>query len=131
VDIPFPSYTGHKPYSFVCYSHDDKELVYAELLHLQDAGINVWYDEGIRPGSEWSDTLASRIENCRVFLYFVTPQSVASEHCRREVSFALEQSCEMLAVHLEPTELPRGLRLTLGNRQAVLKYDNPASIYIE
>lgn len=131
MDIPFPSYTGHKPYSFVCYSHDDKELVYAELLHLQDAGINVWYDEGIRPGSEWSDTLASRIENCRVFLYFVTPKSVASEHCRREVSFALEQSCEMFAVHLEPTELPRGLRLTLGNRQAILKYDNPASIYRE
>ena len=35
----------------------------------------------------------------------------------------------MLAVHLVPTEMPSGLELSLSNRQAILKYDEPRSEY--
>jgi TolB-like protein len=123
VDKPFQAYTGSDPYVFVCYSHDDKALVYPELTRLHHAGFNVWYDEGIRPGSEWSDSIAERIEGCAAFVYFVTPRSVTSEHCRREVNFALEQSCSVLAIHLERTDLPGGLKLSLNNRQAIHRFD--------
>jgi DNA-binding winged helix-turn-helix (wHTH) protein/TolB-like protein len=129
VERPFQAYEGDKPYVFACYAHDDKAEVYPELVRLRNSGVNLWYDEGIAPGSEWSDTLASHIERCAVFLYFVTPRSVVSEHCRREVNFALEQSCGILAVHLERTELPSGLQLTLSNRQAILKFDEPPAVY--
>lgn len=129
MERPFQAYEGDEPYVFVCYSHEDDALVYAELGRLREAGFNVWYDEGISPGSQWSDVIARHIERCAVLLYFVTPRSVVSEHCRREVNFALEQSCGMLAVHLERTNLPSGLKLTLSNRQAILKYDEPATIY--
>jgi len=114
---------------FVCYSHDDKALVYPELMRLKDSGFHIWYDEGISPGSEWSDAIAQKIEHSAVFLYLVTPRSVVSEHCRREVNFALGKPCRMLSVHLVPTELPSGLALTLSNRQAILKHDEPRSVY--
>jgi TolB-like protein len=55
-------------------------------------------------------------------LFFVSPRSVVSEHCRRELNFAQEEGREVIAVHLEPTEMPAGLRLGLNNRQAILKY---------
>jgi TolB-like protein/tetratricopeptide (TPR) repeat protein len=130
LERPFEPYEGDEPYVFVCYSHDDKGLVYPELTRLRDADFRIWYDEGISPGSEWSDALAQKIERCSIFLYLVTPRSVISEHCRREVNFALGKACRMLSVHLVPTQLPRGLELTLSNRQAILKHDNtPAAYY--
>jgi TolB-like protein len=129
LDHPFEAYEGDEPYVFVCYSHDDKSLVYPELTRLKDAGFHIWYDEGIGPGSEWSDSVARHIEHCASFLYFVTPRSVDREHCRRELNFAIDQSRRVLAVHLVPTELPSGLKLTLSNRQAILKYDGPESAY--
>jgi TolB-like protein len=129
LERPFEAYEGDEPYVFVCYSHDDKAFVYPELTRLRDSGVHIWYDEGISPGSEWSDALAQKIEGCVAFLYFITPRSVETEHCRREPNFAVSESRRVLAVHLVPTHLPGGLKLTLSNRQAILKYEESHSAY--
>jgi TolB-like protein/Tfp pilus assembly protein PilF len=123
VEKPFSAYRGDEPYVFVCYGHEDSEFVFREIAWLNDYGINVWYDEGISPGHEWSDELARAIQGCTKVLYFVTPNSVASEHCRRELNFAQEEGREVVAIHLEATEVPAGLRLVLNNRQAILKHE--------
>lgn len=123
MEKPLPAYSGREPFVFVCYSHSDNGVVYPEVLRLQRQGFRLWYDEGITPGSEWSEAIARAIETCEVFLYFITPNAVSSEHCRREVNFALEQQCAMLAVHLLRTDVPSALRLSLSHRQAILKYD--------
>ena len=129
MERPFPAYAGNEPYIFVCYSHEDSVEVYPEISRLRDAGFHIWYDEGITPGSEWPEILAKAINGCSVFLYFITPRGVVSEHCRREANFALEQPCGMLAVHLEPTDLPDGLKLSLSNRQGILRYEYPQATY--
>jgi TolB-like protein len=105
----------------VCYAHEDSDAVFREIAWLNDQGVNFWYDEGISPGHEWREELAAAIQGCaRVFL-FVTPRSVASEHCRRELNFAQEEDREIVAIHLQATEVPAGLRLGLNNRQAILR----------
>ena len=121
-DRPQPVYDGDGPYVFVSYSHEDEAVVFKEIRWLQDHGVDVWYDEGISPGSEWSDALAQAMKGCSHFIYFITPQSVESENCRRELNFALEEDCQVLAVHLEEMDLPDGLRLNLSNRQAIHRY---------
>ena len=110
-----------RPFVFICYAHADMDAVRPEMDALEAEGFELWYDDGIAPGSEWSAAIAEHIMGCSVFLYFITERSVASEHCRREVNFALEQKCDMLAVHLEPTEVPPALQLSLSHRQAILK----------
>jgi TolB-like protein len=107
----------------VCYAHEDSDAVHREIAWLNDYGVNVWYDEGISPGHEWREELANAIQGCARVLYFVTPNSVVSEHCRRELNFAQEENREVVAIHLEPTEVPAGLRLGLNNRQAIHKHD--------
>ena len=92
------AYRGDEPYVFVSYSHADEALVGLQVGGLQDHGVNVFYDEGINPGSEWSDALAHAIEHCAHFVYFVAPHSVVSEHCRRELNFALAERRPMLTV---------------------------------
>ena len=106
---PFEAYRGDAPYVFVSYAHQDKEAVFIELVRLKKLGFNVWYDEGLSPGSRWSDELAERIANCALFVYFVTPRSAESINCQDEASFVLEAGNPFLAVHLEETELPPGL----------------------
>jgi DNA-binding winged helix-turn-helix (wHTH) protein len=115
----------------VCYAHEDAGIGYPEIVRLRDSGFHIWYDEGIAPGSEWSQEIADHIESCAVFLYFLTPQAVEREHCHREVNFALEQQCSMLAVHLTETQVPSVLKLSLSNRQAIMRYELSATRYRE
>jgi len=115
----FAAYRGADSFVFVCYSHQDSRDVQRELESLHEAGINVWYDEGISPGSEWTDELAAAITNCSHFVLLVTPRSVTSRHCRDEIQYALKLGKSMVVVYLEPTELPPGLDLVLGAIQAV------------
>ncbi len=126
---PFPAYKGDGPYFFVCYAHDDAEAVYAELERLREQEFNLWYDEGIEPGSQWSDALAAAIERSSALLYFATQSSVASRHCKDEISHALSNGIDILSVHLEPLELDSGLKLALGSRQAILKHELPLERY--
>ena len=129
MDKPFPAYSGDDSYVFVSYSHLDEAVVFKEIRWLQDQGVNVYYDAGISPGSEWSNALAQAIKGCSHFIYFITPRAVDSENCRRELNFALAENRSILAVHLEDTDVPDGIRLNLDNRQALLKHAQPIESY--
>jgi TolB-like protein len=131
MERPFPAYSGDEPYIFVSYSHDDAIQVYPEITHLKDQGFKIWYDEGITPGSTWSDEVALALTQCKVFLYFITPRSVASTNCLNEVNFCQSRERKILSVHLEQTELPIGLELSLSAIQAIVKVDHTPSAYQE
>ena len=117
------AYGGDGEFVFVSYSHRDSQIVYPELEALQAAGVNVWFDEGIQPGHRWTDELAMSIDRCAAFLFFVTPNSVASQNCLDEVQYARGKGLPMVAVHLEATTLPPGLELTIANQQAILAHE--------
>lgn len=119
---PFPAYKGDSNYIFVSYSHADTKLVYPQLERLKRLGYQVWYDEGVSPGSRWSDELAERINNCSLFLVLITPGVLKSPHCHDELNFVLDTNKPVVAMHLLETELPPGLKLRLGARQAILSY---------
>jgi serine/threonine-protein kinase len=129
--IPFRAYSGDEPYVFVSYAHDDANTVYPEMQWLHDQGFNVWYDEGISPGAVWRNELAESIMGAGLFLFFVTPRSVKSDNCEKEVDFAIDHGIPVLTVHLQQTELPSGMKLTLSNIQGIMKYDLPDQAYRE
>jgi hypothetical protein len=115
------SYQGDAPFAFVSYSHDNDAIVFPELEALTRAGIRVSYDEGIHPGHHWDDEIGKAIQRCAMLLFFVTRQSVTSKHCRGEIAMAIDCDKPIIAVHLEDVELPAGLRLSIGNRQAIVR----------
>jgi len=123
MDRPFAAYTGDEPYIFVSYAHEDDEIVYPEIQWLKDQGFNIWYDEGISPGTEWRAELSDSIKESSLFLYFITPKSVASNHCLGEVNLATDYQKQILAVYMEETELPSGMDLTLSTIQAILRHE--------
>ena len=126
---PVTAYQGSDSYVYVCYSHDDAGLVRSEIAWLTRRGINVWYDEGIPAGSRWSDELAARIRQAAVFLYFVSNNSVRSNHCINEVNFVSDLDTPMVTVYLEETRLPDGLKLMIGAKQTIRHHDATLNVY--
>jgi hypothetical protein len=112
-------------YVFVCYSHDERDAVLAEIAWLRGRGFEVWYDEAIEAGSRWSEDLARAVEGCSAFLYFLSPRSVASRHCLDEVHYALECSRPIVPVEVAPVTLTPGLRLSIGGMHRLAMHRTP------
>ncbi|MEM7705775.1 MAG: toll/interleukin-1 receptor domain-containing protein [Pseudomonadota bacterium] len=118
---PFPAYQGDQPYLFVCYAHEDATIVYDEMLWLHETGVRLWYDDGVRVGTVWRRVLAEALEGARGLVFMQTQQSVQSEFCMNEIRFALDEEKPVFVVTLEDSRLPAELRLSLGDRQAMVK----------
>ena len=123
---PFEAYRGDDPYIFVSYAHADSEAVYPLLIALRERGVNIWYDEGIEPGSKWREELSSAIEHADKVLFIVSKKSAASVNCEREIDYALSMSVPVQVVYLETVALPSALSFSLGSHQAITKshYDD-------
>ena len=118
---PFPAYQGGEPYLFICYAHEDSATVYDEMFWLHEAGVRMWYDDGVRVGTVWRRVLAEALEGASGLVFMQTVQSVKSEFCLNEIRFALDEDKPVFVVTLEASRLPAELRLSLGDRQAMVK----------
>ncbi len=116
-DRPLPSYSGDAPYFFVTYGHDDVARVHPEMRALQQAGFNLWYDDGIHVGAVWRQAIADALSNAAGVLFLATRSSVQSDNCQKELSFALDEGKPILVLKLDDAKLPNLLRLSLSDRQ--------------
>ena len=121
-NTPFNAYKGDEDYIFVSYAHMDADFVFPELTRFKNMGFNIWYDQGIAPGSEWPEEIAEALGGCSLFVVFISPNSVASKNVRNEIHYALSEEIPLIAIYLTDTILEGGLKLSLGSIQAILKY---------
>ena len=128
---PVDAYKGEEPYIFVSYSHQDKNRVYPEILRLYNLGYRIWYDEGIEPTKKIPDEVAEAIENSRLFLVFISENSIRSQYVYKEINYAFENQIEFLAIYIEKTALPRGLKFLTGSLNAIEKFDMRERIYLK
>ncbi len=118
---PFDAYKGREPYIFISYAHRNSSIVFRHITRLREEGFRIWYDEGIDPGTDWSDEIARALSGAAVFLVFVSPEMVASHNVKKEIVFALSRRKPMFAVHVVDTILPDGLDMQLSNIQALFE----------
>lgn len=119
---PFEAYQGDDPYVFISYAHKDAEKIYPLIRWLDSEGYRIWYDEGIDPGNEWPDEIANALDHCTYFIVFISPNAVVSKNVRNEINYAINDDKPFLAIHIDETELPGGLKLRISDIQAVMKY---------
>ena len=129
-NVPFRAYEGNGPYIFISYAHKDANLVYPELKRFHEYGLNIWYDQGIAPGNEWTDEIAEALHDCSLFIVFISHNSVNSINVRNEINYALDENKPFLAIHLEETEIKGGLKLRISSLQAILKYTTTEDEYV-
>ena len=121
ISTPFDAYGGNEPYVFVSYAHIDAAAVYPEIKKMHQNGVRIWYDKGIEEGSEWPAEIEKALNNCTVFIVFLSKHAVESVNIRNEIHLALKKKKEFLAVYLEKTDLKFGLELTISSLQHVTK----------
>jgi Flp pilus assembly protein TadD len=119
MEKPFPAYRGDQPYLFVCYAHADAAHVYPELKWLRQQQLNIWYDEGISGGKIWRAEIGNAIKGAHKVLFYISSASLKSDHCSRELNFALDQRKEIIPVYLEDVELTTDLQVGLSRVQAL------------
>ena len=115
-------YEGQEAYIFISYCHKDRASVFPIIEQMARDGYRVWYDEGIDPGSEWPEIIASHLNGSAACIAFITENAVNSHNCKREINFALLKKKPFISVILEPVQMSMGMEMQLAATQAIFKY---------
>src|SRR5215470_8101981 len=84
---------------FISYSRKDKEFVRRLDDELKRRDREAWVDwEGIPPGDTWEKTIYGAIESTHTFIFVLTPDSIASKVCGREIAHAVANSKRLIPI---------------------------------
>ena len=71
---------------FISYARIDKPFC-SQLVNIIDVH-EVWYDQRLYAGQHWWKEILRRLDWCEAFIYLLSPESVASEYCLKELEIA-------------------------------------------
>jgi peptide/nickel transport system substrate-binding protein len=93
---------------FISYSSKDRELVKGLADDLELLGHEVWFDsELLRTGGQkWWATILTNLRQCDLFIFALTPNSLASDACQREYRYAYALHKRILPLMLAPVDVP-------------------------
>src|SRR5437773_8966884 len=84
---------------FISYARENKDFVHRLDESLKRRGRESWVDwEGIRPTEEFMQAIYGAIEAADTFIFVLTPDSVASVVCGREISHAAAHNKRMVPI---------------------------------
>ncbi|MCR5093007.1 MAG: toll/interleukin-1 receptor domain-containing protein [Lachnospiraceae bacterium] len=120
-----------KPYIFISYAHRDSRAVLGIIDRLVKSGYNVWWDEGIDPGTEWDENIAAHVMDCSYFVAFISKNYIDSKNCKDELNYSRDLDNNQLLVYLENVELPRGMAMRMNRIQSIFwcNYKNPEDAF--
>lgn len=107
------------PTAFVSYAHEDQEFVLSLVEHLRAEGVDITYDQIVL---EVGDSLIRRISEAITegdfLIAIVSPSSVNSEWCQKELAIAgtqgiNERRVKLLPVRFQGAEMPPMLQDTV------------------
>lgn len=92
---------------FISYAHTDRWQVNQIVSVLKSGGHDPWFDEQLLPGDDWKKRLLTAIQDCEIFVYVLSPESVESEWCQWEFARAIELDKAVLPILIQsPIDLP-------------------------
>jgi hypothetical protein len=100
------------PSAFVSYAHEDREFVLVLIEHLDAQGLNVRYDQvALHIGDSLIRAISQEIQEGDFLIAVVSPDSVESEWCQKELALAMtqginERRVKVLPVRFRGAEMP-------------------------
>ena len=92
--------------AFMSYASKDDHFADLATRILEDAGIQVWIDDGaLRAGEEWRNAIDQGISSADVVLVLLTPQSCESPYVTYEWAFALGKGIKVIPLLFEECEI--------------------------
>lgn len=100
---------------FISYSRKDAKIVKIFFEALSAAGYSVWMDvDGIESGDEFKRKIVSAIKDSKLFLFFSSVASNASEWTVKEVNVAVALRKPIIPIKLDNTVYDDSLLLDLS-----------------
>jgi hypothetical protein len=96
--------------AFISYRRSPADSAFVDGLQQELAarGKQVWVDRtNIEPASDWAKRIDRGIEASKAFVFVLTPESVASEECMRELALAAVQRKLIVPVLLRAVDRAR------------------------
>ena len=89
---------------FICYSTEDKDRMEAIRKNLMRNSFTVWTNRtDIRSGKRFEEEINTGIEGATNFIYLISPHSVKSEFCLKELYYAYELNKRIISIVIEDT----------------------------
>lgn len=117
-------YFEKKPFVFISYGHENREVLEPLFIKLQELGVRIWYDNRINPSDVWPDEIGWNIIDCRLFIILLSHASILSINVRQELTMANSRKKELFGIAIEElkeNELSPGMELQLGLSQRIEK----------
>ncbi|MDM8564898.1 TIR domain-containing protein [Candidatus Halobeggiatoa sp. HSG11] len=100
---------------FICYDVEhDKEIRDEVIQSLSYYAKTCWtHDRDIKKGEKYARAIECGIEGADNFFFFISPSSVVSDYCLRELAHALKYHKRIVPLLIKPTpvsDMPDGLR---------------------
>ena len=87
---------------FVSYVRSDHALAEQLFRTLHSMPVEVWSDDQLKAGENWSDVLRSRIRDSQFFLLLLTPKTLESSWVQQELGAAWALGKRIVAVATDP-----------------------------
>ncbi|MBE6733889.1 MAG: toll/interleukin-1 receptor domain-containing protein [Ruminococcaceae bacterium] len=106
---------------FVSYAHSDAEVVNKIIKTLKAVpDVQVWYDSNLRGGEHYFSVIAESILKNDYFIFVVSKSSVMSDWCLHELEFAMSEKRKIIAIWIENTDIPAGVKLIIQNTHYIM-----------
>jgi len=91
---------------FISYSNRNRDLVESLAKDLQpalstisaDPHNEVWFDEQLVGGQDWWNTILGQLQTCDIFVFALSPNSIKSDACQRELRYATDLRKRILPI---------------------------------
>jgi ankyrin repeat protein len=98
---------------FISYSRKDRDFVEALRVRFNELGRDIWVDvEDIPPTAKWRSEVLSSIEQANAFVFVLSPDSIVSRECLRELAHAVKGNKRIIPVvhrEVDPKAVPLDL----------------------
>ena len=89
---------------FVSYAREDAGIVTNIRNKLIRKGLTTWTDTGdIKKGEKFEDAIYKGLIEADTFVYFISPDSVASEYCLKELEWVRHYNKRVVPVLIRET----------------------------
>ena len=91
---------------FISYSRRDIDFAQKIVDALAANNLDTWIDwKSIPKGEDWEQEIYRGIEEADAFLFLISPDSVASEMCNKEIAHAVKNGKRILPIVIRDADL--------------------------
>lgn len=88
---------------FVCYDASEREIRDSVVRSLSRHAVTSWVHDGdIEKGADYEKAIRKGIEQADNFLYFISPASIRSAYCQKELAYALQLHKRVIPLLIKP-----------------------------